>query len=164
MSEKLWLNIGCGDDLMEGFVNVDKPLFPDDPARFVDEKGFEILEHDLSMHWPWKDSVADFILAKDIIEHLPDKIRTMNEAWRVLKPYGIIQIQVPTTDGLGAFQDPTHVSYWNRNSFKYYEEGNVYRDRFAGSYGIKARFKVMQENVIATQDGPQLLIYLEARK
>ena len=26
----------------------------------------------------------------------------------------------PSTDGRGAFQDPTHVSFWNSNSFWYY--------------------------------------------
>jgi len=31
-------------------------------------------------------------------------------------------IEIPSTDGRGAFQDPTHVSYWNENSFLYYTD------------------------------------------
>jgi hypothetical protein len=44
----------------------------------------------------------------------------MKELYRVLAPGGYALIQVPSTDGRGAFQDPTHVSFWNENSFLYY--------------------------------------------
>jgi SAM-dependent methyltransferase len=154
----LWLNLGCGDDLLKDFCNVDLVL--PDPVPL---KG-HVQQEDLRKPWVWLDSSIDFILAKDIIEHLPDKIHTMNEAHRVLKPGGQMQIVVPTTDGTGAFQDPTHVSFWNRRSFLYYEAGNIYRDRFASSYGVKARFKVLAEDVTQTDDGPRLSILLEAVK
>ena len=36
--------------------------------------------------------------------------------------WGWAFIEVPSTDGRGAFQDPTHVSFWNENSFTYYTE------------------------------------------
>ena len=44
----------------------------------------------------------------------------MKEIYRCLAPYGWALIEVPSTDGRGAFQDPTHVSFWNSNSFWYY--------------------------------------------
>lgn len=44
----------------------------------------------------------------------------MSEIHRVLAPGGWAFIEVPSTDGRGAWQDPTHVSYWNENSFFYY--------------------------------------------
>jgi hypothetical protein len=31
-----------------------------------------------------------------------------------------MEILVPSTDGRGAFQDPTHVSFWNANTFAYF--------------------------------------------
>lgn len=147
------LNLGCCDDVRAGWVNVDHvPLHPN-----VDEV-------DLRRKWPWADSSVSEILAMDIIEHLPDKIHTMNEMWRVLTPGGIVHIGVPTTDGSGAFQDPTHVSFWHRRSFLYYEDGNSYRERFAKSYGISARFKVAKEKIETRADGPRLLIDLQAVK
>jgi len=142
---------------MDGYLNVDS-CFP------KDSKNWDAFHCDLSMHWPWPDSTVDFIVARDIIEHLPNKIQTMNEAWRVLKPRGIIRIEVPTTDGPGAFQDPTHVSFWHLNSFKYYERGNIYRDRFARGYGIEAAFRVLLADITTSQDGPRLTINLEAVK
>jgi hypothetical protein len=119
---------------------------------------------DLRTPWPWSEGSVDQIRAWDVIEHLPDKIFTMNEMWRVLRAGGQAEISVPTTDGTGAFQDPTHVSFWNRRSFAYYEAGNPYRERFARSYGILARFRIVREQSTQTTDGPRLTIVLEAVK
>jgi hypothetical protein len=44
----------------------------------------------------------------------------MKEIYRCLAPNGWALIEVPSTDGRGAFQDPTHVTFWNSNSFWYY--------------------------------------------
>jgi hypothetical protein len=71
---------------------------------------------------------------------------------------------VPTTEGPGAWQDPTHVSFWNRRSFLYYEKGSPYREALANSYGIRAQFRTVCEQTDATSDGPQLAILLEAIK
>ena len=37
----------------------------------------------------------------------------------------MVIIEVPSTDGRGAFQDPTHVSFWNSNSFWYYTKAQI---------------------------------------
>jgi len=126
------LNLGSCDKHFPGFVNVD--ICP--PADVI---------ADLNGPWPWEDSSIDEIRAYDIIEHLPDKIHTMNEAWRVLRPGGTFDIIVPTTEGRGAFQDPQHCSYWNRNSFFYYTDRIPERERFGKHYGIAARFKIASE-------------------
>ena len=146
------LNLGCADNLRPDYVNMD----------IVPRAGVEVA--DLREGWPWPDDSVEFILAHDIIEHLPDKIHTMNEAWRVLANGGVIEIGVPTTDGFGAFQDPTHVSYWNQRSFLYYAAGNPYRERFAASYGIQAAFRILDATLRTGQDGPYLTVTLEAVK
>jgi len=147
------LNLGCCDAPMPGFVNVD----------LVNGSGVDEVA-DLRRPWPWADSSIDYIRAWDIVEHLPDKILTMNEMYRVLTPGGSAEISVPTTDGPGAFQDPTHVSFWNRRSFLYYEAANPYRERFAAHYGIQARFKTVSERTDPSVDGPRLTIILQAVK
>ena len=147
------LNLGCCDAAIPGFVNVDIVAGPG-----VDQVA------DLSAPWPWSDNSIEYVRAWDIIEHLPDKIQTMNEIYRVLAPGGRAEIAVPTTDGTGAFQDPTHVSFWNRCSFLYYEAGNPYRERFANSYGIRARFRTVWERTDQSVDGPRLTIILEVVK
>jgi len=76
--------------------------------------------HDLNKGIPLEDNSVYVVNASHIIEHLHDKHFTMKEIHRVLAHGGWVFIEVPSTDGRGAFQDPTHVSYWNENSFLYY--------------------------------------------
>ena len=124
------LNLGCNYHPRPGYVNVDIGAYP----------GVDVI-CDLEKTWPWEDESVDFILAEDIIEHLHDKIHTMNEAWRVLKVGGEMSIWVPSTDGRGAFQDPTHVSYWNPNSFLYFSANHPeYHDLYPGL--VKASFDI----------------------
>lgn len=79
---------------------------------------------DLNQPWPFADGSVGVVRAFDIIEHLRDPLHVMRELWRVLCPGGLALIQVPSTDGRGAWQDPTHVSFWNENSFLYYTDAN----------------------------------------
>jgi len=146
------LNLGCSDAHLPGFTNVDIT----EPADVI---------ADLTKPWPWPDSSVTLIRAHDIIEHLPDKLHTMNEAWRVLVSGGRVDIVVPTTDGRGAWQDPTHTSFWNRNSFFYFTDGDLHRERFGAAYGLRARFKVLGDDLRKYADGVvKLTILLEAVK
>lgn len=87
--------------------------------KSVDLKDADIIA-DLNETWPWADNSVGVIIANDIFEHLPDKLHVIKEAYRVLAPGGYLLCMVPSTDGRGAFQDPTHVAYYNENSFYYY--------------------------------------------
>jgi O-antigen biosynthesis protein len=79
---------------------------------------------DLNGTWPFPDNSVGVIRAFDVFEHLKDPLHTMKEVYRVLAPDGHLIAQVPSTDGRGAFQDPTHVSFWNQNSWLYYTDYN----------------------------------------
>jgi len=150
--EEIRLNLGCSDRHLPGYINIDRVK----PADMI-----------MDLAWPWnfEESSVSEILAYDIIEHLPDKILTMNQAWRALKPGGLLDIDVPTTDGRGAWQDPTHVSYWNRNSFFYFTDGDPNRERFCEAYKIRARFQVIDEKTTGYPDSVvKLRIKLRAVK
>lgn len=75
---------------------------------------------DLNARWPFEDSSIGVLRAFDVFEHLSDSVHTMRELYRVLAPGSMAFVQVPSTDGRGAFQDPTHKSFWNENSWLYY--------------------------------------------
>lgn len=89
----------------------------------VDMKNADVIT-DLNNPWPFADNSVGIIRAIDVFEHLHDPIHVMKEAYRVLAPNGYLMLQVPSTDGRGAFQDPTHVSFWNENSLLYYTNSN----------------------------------------
>jgi O-antigen biosynthesis protein len=91
----------------------------DDRYESVDLKDANI-NCDLNLRWPFQNDSIGAIRSNDVFEHLRDPLFTMKELYRVLAPGGYALIKVPSTDGRGAFQDPTHFSFWNENSFLYY--------------------------------------------
>ena len=124
----LKLNLGSGYAPQPGYINIDNraEVNPD-------------LVCDVIEGLPYPDNSVDEVRAYDFLEHVSIglTVRVVTEIWRVLKPGGRFESLTPSTDGRGAFQDPTHVSFWNKNSWLYYSEP-VYRDL----YGIKADFKI----------------------
>jgi predicted SAM-dependent methyltransferase len=126
------LHLGCGTKIVAGYVNADIVAGP----------GVDLV-CDLSRGIPYPDSVFDEVLAVDFIEHVAQDrtIHLMNEVWRVLAPGGVFRVHVPAAPGITAFQDPTHVSYWNEESFTYYEDGHARREVYGVSYGVRARFR-----------------------
>jgi len=77
---------------------------------------------DLNKRWPLEDNSVGVLRASDALEHLRDPIHVFNQAFRVLAPGGFFLTHTPSTDGRGAFCDPTHVSFWNELSFRYYTD------------------------------------------
>lgn len=71
---------------------------------------------------PFADQSVGIIRCQDFLEHIPigKVVPLMNEMHRVLAHNGILWTNTPSTDGRGAFCDPTHVSFWNELSFRYY--------------------------------------------
>ncbi|MEV7981763.1 glycosyltransferase [Streptomyces sp. NPDC086519] len=83
------------------------------------------------------DDSVGVLRAVDFLEHVPEKIPLINELYRLLAPGGMLLTFTPSSDGRGAYQDPTHVAYYNENSFWYYTN-NQYR---AFVPEIQARFQ-----------------------
>lgn len=75
---------------------------------------------------PFPDDSVGVVRAFDFFEHVPrDRfVGVMNDLYRVLAPGGWVLSGTPSSDGRGAFQDPTHVNYLNQNSFWYYCDRN----------------------------------------
>jgi SAM-dependent methyltransferase len=103
------LDLGAAHDRPVGFVGLDRHAGADVNVRA-----------DASGGLPFATSSVGVVRAHDFLEHVADKVAMMNEIWRVLAPGGWLLSSTPSSDGRGAYQDPTHVSYWNENSFWYY--------------------------------------------
>jgi O-antigen biosynthesis protein len=123
----LALDMGGALRKKEGYLAVDRRKMPG--VDFV---------CDCNKRLPFEDNSVGIIRAVDFMEHIKDSVHLMNEFYRILIHGGMLLSMTPSTDGRGAFQDPTHVSFWNENSFWYYTKANM-RDFVPG---IKARFQV----------------------
>lgn len=156
----LVLDLGAAYAKPPGYVGID--LQANDDVDLVGDV-FDVLEK-------IPDNSVGVIRAVDFLEHIADSIKLMNECYRVLTHGGLLLTLTPSTDGRGAFQDPTHVSFWNENSFWYFTDDG-YR-MFVPA--IKARFQVsrlvsyfpsdwhqansmpyVNANLIAIKDGPR---------
>jgi glycosyltransferase involved in cell wall biosynthesis len=84
------------------------------------------------------DDSVSLINANELLQRLPDRVSFFNECYRVLVHGGVIITRTPSTDGRGAFQDPSHVAFYNENSFWY-----LTQNRYRGSVpGLNARLQV----------------------
>ena len=118
------LNLGCGEAVRTGWVNLDR----------VDLPGVDVV-HDLTQcPWPFPNESFSEILAKDVFEHVSNLVEIIEEAYRVLEPAGILTIQVPHFTSKDAFSDPTHVRPFSSLSWDYF---TVQHSR---NYYSKARF------------------------
>jgi len=99
------LNLGCGNQTPESWINVDYAL----GAKFakipiLNKIGLtrikwdrNIVIHNLKKPFPWKTESIDIVYSSHTLEHFTreDGYRFLEECHRVLKPGGIIRIVVP---------------------------------------------------------------------
>lgn len=105
MGKDVKLNLGCGVKLKEGFINVDRYELEElEKAEGVlhdaEVKG-RYIKADVR-NLPFKDNWADYILATEILEHIPlaDLKKTLTEWARVLKKGGRMIITCPDFNAL----------------------------------------------------------------
>lgn len=81
------LNLGCGDNLLDGYINVDKY----DKAADVQADITEL---------PFEDNSVDKVVAYQVIEHVPYNLndKLFAEIYRVLKPAGTAILETPDID------------------------------------------------------------------
>lgn len=114
------LNVGCGRNIKEGWVNLDAAPLPGidlicdlDKVR---EKPIDLPD----------GSVEQFLLSH-VLEHIRDSLGLMQELWRVAAPGAIATIHVPHGASDDAWEDPTHVRSYFPNSFGYFAQPTYWR-------------------------------------
>lgn len=109
------LEIGGGTLLTVGFTNLDPVHGVGEWKRYAQDTP-----------WPTGDNTVDKLRASHVMEHIEagmnQRVKVMNEAHRVLKSGGTFEIIVPLLVGTWhAIADPTHVSFWVKESFHYFD-------------------------------------------
>jgi hypothetical protein len=97
------LNLGCGHNHMDGFLNVDKEV-ESTPDKQADLEVFP---------WPFEDNAADEVVMSHVLEHLGADpqvfLGIMKELYRVCANDALVTITVPHPRHDTYLADPTHV-------------------------------------------------------
>lgn len=124
------LNLGCGKDYKEGYINLD-----------ISKKVKADVYHDLSKFpYPFQDNTFIEILSLGTLELInADFIEIMEELYRITKPLGIIKIRSPAFPNMCSAQDPLTKKFMTWNTFEYFNDYWHYS---------KARFKTIKRKYI----------------
>lgn len=107
--------------------------------------------HDLNIYpYPFQDNAFDLVVCEHVLEHLNDLVRTIEELHRILKPGGILRVEVPYFSSVFAYSDPTHRHFFTSRSFDYFLEGTAV-SLFDYS---RARFILRKRELLVGGKGP----------
>ncbi len=182
-----YLNLGCGDNYIEGYINAD--FF----CRFKFwKKDIRKLEWQLDLRYPLQcnDEVFDGIFTEHTLEHLSpnDSKKLLGELYRILKQDAIVRITIPDIEkyikfynkeydgydsesfqkiyktGCSAIQNITqnylHFSVWDFEELKRYLEEVGFKDIVKQDFGITQNKKLNLD----LNDRAWETLYVEAKK
>ena len=104
------LNLGCGTDILPGYINLDIA-----PLQGVD------VVHDLNnMPLPFADCIFDEIIAFDVIKHI-QFTQIMQEIYRIMTPGATLRIRIPHFTSAINYVDPTHKNHFSVQTFDFFQ-------------------------------------------
>jgi len=120
------LNLGCGENIQKGFMNLDK----------VSLKNVDFIWDLEKTPIPFSTNSVSEIKCSHILEHIQNFLPLIEELHRICKPHAKIYVSAPYFRYEAAYRDPTHVRFFTEHSFDYFQEGVKF------SHYSKARFKI----------------------
>lgn len=123
------LNVGCGRDYREGWVNID--ISKDVRA----EHYLDIRKDPL----PFDDQSVGLIYISGVLEQIGSNdefLFCMQELYRVLEPGAIMQVIVPNAAYAIAHQDPMDVRKFTKPTFMYFLKNDRHHQLYGSVYGF----------------------------
>ncbi len=130
------LDLGCGPNKVKGALGVD----------IIPMTGVDVVANFFELTYPFADNTFDEIHLIDVIEHLPNTIKTMEEIYRIASPEAKIFIRVVNWNSIYTAMDPTHIKAFTEDSFDFYGS------RPGRNYYTKARFEVVHVDYLYNPD------------
>lgn len=110
------LNLGCGEDIKKGYVNLD----------ILKSSGIDVV-HDLNKFpYPFKKDTFEEVYTSHVLEHVDDLIKVLNELKRICKPKAKIIIRVPHFSCGVSYRDPTHKRLFSYFTWDYFTDDCFY--------------------------------------
>jgi len=104
------LEVGCGTGLLLlTLSNKGKRVFgldmSDEAIKFCESRGLKDIRLGEATAMPFEDHMFDAVFCLDVLEHISDDKKALEEMERVLKPGGIMILFVPAFTSLWGIQD-----------------------------------------------------------
>jgi hypothetical protein len=149
------LNLGCGTNYREGFVNLDRGRCRADVC------------HDLNViPYPFQDNQFSYILAIQVLEHV-DKDKwfdIVRELCRISKPNAIWEVTSPYALSDNFFTDPTHNMPFTLRTFDYFDKTKALSE-LGPIYGIDFELRVLESRTIENRpNGPDVYFKVQVIK
>ena len=144
------LHLGAGRNLDRRFNNKEDVLYVINDIEPLETVNWAF---DLDQYpWPLPDEFFNTIIAIDVLEHLADTKKAIEECWRVLSSDGVVEIQVPFFGSLAHATDMTHRRGFTSNSFGFFMPGHAYCE--SQPWYTKARFRCLEYSLDGTSYPP----------
>lgn len=124
------LNVGCGRNIKDGWLNLD----------CVAGEGVDIvadLEACATAPLPLPEGAVEEFLLSHVIEHVGNTLPMMQELHRIAAPGAAMTIRVPYGSSDDASEDPTHVRSYFLGSFGYFGQPHYWR----ADYGYRGDWR-----------------------
>lgn len=102
------INLGCGNDIKKGFLNVDFEKF----------NGVDKMIDLNRVPYPFKDKQFKEVYMRNILEHLDNPYEIMKEIHRISADNATITIRVPHFSSNNVWGDLQHKRGFNTDTFK----------------------------------------------
>lgn len=123
------LDLGCGKKKYPESVGID--ISPESDANVI---------HDLNVFpYPFKDNEFEYVYSDNVLEHLDDVIKVMEELHRITGNGATIKIVVPYFRSIYSSIDPTHKHCFTSMSFDYFVPEHMFNKLYKYS---NAKFRV----------------------
>lgn len=123
----LKVNLGCGNEIYKGYLNIDKISLPRVDFTWNLEQ----------TPLPFKSNSVSEIRCEHILEHITNFLPLIEELWRISKPGGKIYVVAPYFRYEAAYRDPTHVRFFTEHSFDYFQNGVKFSHYSHARFNIK---------------------------
>ncbi|NQT77516.1 MAG: methyltransferase domain-containing protein, partial [Bacteroidetes bacterium] len=149
------LQIGCGNNAFDGWLNTDLTYKKDEIAYLDAGKRF-LLE----------DETFQFIYSEHIFEHLNFRqgLNMLRECYRILEPGGHLRLAIPDMDFLMALhnepENPIHKEYikWSTNRFIPDISNNFEEKEYLPAFVINNFFRDWGHQIVYNYDSLELIL------
>ena len=131
------LNIGCGRDIRQGWVNLDR----------FDGPGVDVVADLETEPLPFPGDHFDELYMSHVIEHISNVLPMMEELYRVAKPGAELVIRCPHGSSDDADEDPTHVRRMFHGSFLAFAQPYFWR----ADYGYRGDWSTQRVQLMVSE-------------